>query len=235
MTERGDLPDTTILEPDALRGELEYVQDAEIVDEGPSWEELTSEWAEGARHELVGQLRQARAAAAVMRTYGTGAMKKFAGEVGASKSKVYDYAKVWAVYGHLFEDGELPASFQTRGISHMVAALKDPEPVRMLETSEDEDLSVRQIEERTQDREQAEHGGPERVEAKECPSCGADGKFWQRVPVEATSPVQDEELNAAADRLAEKIAHLKTQSRAQRPKWSIGDMDDVERVLEELR
>lgn len=155
--------------------ELERVEDGEIVEDAPSWEQHVSEWAEGARQEFVGQLRQCRAAASVARHYGRGSMKAFAQEVGASKTKVYDFARVWWVYGHLFEDGD--ERFPTRGISHYIAALRADDPVAMLERSEDEDLSVRQMEAEMEDGEQREAAGSRNVELVEvvvCAHCGAE-------------------------------------------------------------
>lgn len=160
--------------------ELERVRDAEIVEDIPSWEECVSEWSEGASQELIGQLRQARAAASVGRHYGWSSMKQFAGEIGASTGKVYDYAKVWTVYGHIFEDGgELSSRLETLGISHLIKALRAPDPVATAEEAHDEGLSARQIEERikTQEEEEAEE-----VQIKTCPACGSDSKHWQRVP-----------------------------------------------------
>ena len=157
--------------------EVERVYEGEVVEEtSPPWEQLISEWAEGSRQEFVGQLRQARAAASVVKHYGRGSMKAFAGEVGASKTKVYDYARVWWVYGHLFEDGEFSGRLETRGISHYVACLSAPDPVKMLEESEDEDLSVRQIEERVRVGQEAEQGEPERVQTRVCEACGGTGE-----------------------------------------------------------
>lgn len=160
--------------------EIERVYDAEVVEEpeGMEWQTAVSEWAEGSRQEFVGQLRQARAAALVVRRYGRASIKEFAQEVGSGKSKVYDYCRVWQVYGHLFEDGDFSGRLETRSISHYIAALNAPDPVTLLETSEDEDLSVRQIQERVKVAEEAEHGGAEVVtETRACPTCNGSGEI----------------------------------------------------------
>ncbi len=161
--------------------ELERVYEGEVVEEqAPSWEQLISEWAEGARLEFAGQLRQARAAASVVRHYGRASMKHFAAEVGCSKSWAYDLARVWWVYGHLFEDGDFSNRLETRGISHYLKALRAPDPVAMIEEAEDEDLSARQIEERIREREEAESGAHEKPKTRPCEACGGTGE----VPVD---------------------------------------------------
>ena len=155
--------------------ELERVYDGEVIEEGPSWEEHVSEWAEGARQEFAGQLRQARAAASVARHHGRSSMKAFAQEVGASKSKVYDYCRVWWVYGHLFEDGDFSGRFQTLGISHYLQALRAPDPSSALEQAEDEGLSVRRLKERI---EESEHDGlAEEAKTVPCDKCDGSGRL----------------------------------------------------------
>ncbi len=150
--------------------EIERIQDVEIVEDKPSWEELVSEFIEGRRYELHGQLRQARAAANVCRHYGKSSMRQFAGEVGKSAGWCYDLARVWMVYGHIFEgEDHLSSQLETLGISHLVKSLAAPEPVRAAEEAADEELTVRQMEERIQ-------GTPKNVEMiteMVCPECGA--------------------------------------------------------------
>jgi hypothetical protein len=160
--------------------ELERVYDAEIVDDSiPSWEDLVSEFIEGRRYEMHGQLRQARAAASVVTHYGRQSMKAFASEVGKSPSWVYDLARVWHVYGHIFEDGdELSGRLETLGISHLVKSLSAPDPVALAERAHDEGMTTRQVEEEARGKE----NGAEVIDVQECPSCGADSKYWQRVP-----------------------------------------------------
>ena len=164
--------------PAHVAPELERVYDGEVVEEpeGMDWEQATSEWAEGSRQEFVGQLRQARAAASVAKRYGWASMGAFAKEVGCGKSKVYDYARVWVVYGHLFEDGEFSARLETRTISHYVKALRAPDPVAFVEESEDEDWSTRRMDEVLEEREIEAHGKPERVETRVCPTCNGSGE-----------------------------------------------------------
>lgn len=129
--------------------ELTRVQDAEVVDGGPSWEEIVSEWSAGAHRVLEGQLRQARAAAAVSRYYGESSMEAFAKEVGASRSTVYDYARVFWVFGHLYFDEEGSPSGRlenpgTTTITRLVDATYAPDPAQALERAEAEDLSGRE-------------------------------------------------------------------------------------------
>lgn len=160
--------------------ELERIPDAEIIEEGPSWEEAVSEWAEGSRLELAGQLRQARAAAAVSSHYGTDAMGHFASEVGASKSKVYSYAKVWMVYGHIFEDGsEISSRLETLGITHLIKGLAAPDPLTAVEEAHDEGLSTREMEERVRELEEPENTVKVQ-ETRACEACGGTGE----VPVD---------------------------------------------------
>ena len=152
--------------------ELERVHDAEPVREGPSWEDLVSEYSEGAQAEFVGQLRQARVFALVARHYGRVSLTEFAKEVGCSKSKAYDWARVWWVFGHALGDSaRLENSPLT--ISHYVEASYAPDPMRMIEAAEDEGLTTRQIEARRKEPEVPE--APRNVETVEvvaCPKCG---------------------------------------------------------------
>ncbi len=154
--------------------ELERVSDAEVVEDHPSWEELVSEFVEGSRFELHGQLRQARAAAAVCRHYGRSSMTKFAGEVGKSPGWCYDLARVWFVYGHIFEaaDGQLSNRLETLGISHLVKSLAAPDPVALAEKAHDEGMTSRQVEDEAR-------GEPENVEVvstRPCEACGGTGE-----------------------------------------------------------
>lgn len=80
----------------AKNQELVRVADAELVDDTGdsrgSWESLVSEWYTGVSQELVGALRQMRAAAYVKHAYGKQGLEKFSEEVKAKKSKTYAYA-----------------------------------------------------------------------------------------------------------------------------------------------
>lgn len=152
--------------------EIEKVRDVEVaslVEDKPDWESLVSEWAEGASLELEGQLRQARAAAGVVRSYGMGAMEGFAYEVGCSKTKVYDYARVWAVYGHIFE-GEHSGRLETLGITHLVKSLSAPDPLEVATEAHDEGLTTRQTEERAKERTMPKN--VETITYIVCPECG---------------------------------------------------------------
>lgn len=139
--------------------DVEQIHEAEIVEESPSWEELVSEWTAGASLALAGQLKQARAAANVQRVYGRKSVEAFAKEVGASKSTVYDYARVWQMYGHLFEDGEYSGRLETLSMAQLVEAAYSPDPVTTAERAEDEGLSSRQI--RAERREPSSGAGPD--------------------------------------------------------------------------
>lgn len=155
--------------------ELERIYDAEIVEDKPSWEELVSEWTDAGWRVFAGQLRQARAAAAVNRYYGRASMEHFANEVGASKSTVYDYARAYIVFGHLYEDSGRLENSGLLTISHLIEASYAPDPVEMLERAEDEGLSSRQIK---RERTESENGSePQRnvevVTEFVCPECGA--------------------------------------------------------------
>jgi hypothetical protein len=146
----------------------------EIVEDGPEWEALVSEWADAGWRVFAGQLRQARAAAAVQRHYGMSSMEKFAQEVGVSKSTVYDYARVYNIYGHLYEDssGRLESS-GLLDITHLIECSYAPDPIKMLERAEDEGLSSRQIKAERQ----AESGSRnvQKAETRVCEACGGSG------------------------------------------------------------
>ncbi len=150
--------------------ELERVSDAEVVEDRPSWEELVSEFVEGSRFEIAGQLRQARAAATVCRHYGRSSIARFAGEVGKSPSWCYDLARVWIVYGHIFEEGgELSNRLETLGITHFVKTLSAPDPVALAEKAHDEGLTARQTEEEAR----GETKNAQLITHVVCPECGA--------------------------------------------------------------
>jgi hypothetical protein len=164
--------------------EIERIQDVEIVEDVPSWEELVGEFAEGRRYEMHGQLRQARAAASVVTHYGRQSIKAFAFEVGKSPSWVYDLARVWHVYGHIFEDGdELSSRLETLGISHLVKSLSAPDPVALAERAHDEGMTTRQVEEEARGKEEK----AEIAKTMVCPQCGGTGE----VPMDEAIPVPD--------------------------------------------
>ncbi len=146
--------------------ELQRVQDAEIVEEGPSWEEHVSEWTSAAGQVFAGQMRQARVAASVARVYGNGSMEAFAKEVGASRSTVYDYARVWWIYGHILSERPDDSPLT---ISHYVEASYAPDPLKAIEEAEDEGLTTRQIEKRRKEPEAT----PQLITHIICPECSA--------------------------------------------------------------
>ena len=155
--------------------------DAELVDDeapGYDWESGVSEWAEGSRMEFVGKLRQARAAAGVARRYGFGSMQKFAGEVGASRTTVYDAARVWVVYGHIFDGGDpLAEALEAKGYTHMVDSLRAPDPIEDIKIAIDNDETTRQHEDRLQGGEEKEAGNVELISEFKCPDC----ESWHRL------------------------------------------------------
>ena len=170
----------------------ETVEIVEELQEHPEdiWESAINEWSTGASHVIVGQLRQARAAAAVTRVHGTSSMKKFADEVGASKTTVYDYAKVWWIYGHLFEDGQSSLSVRAEsGLLNMAQLIKmsrAPDPIKRAEEVED-GTSSRAIEAMNQQEREQEHAEDPRAQTvqvtRACEACGGTGE----VPVEVPS------------------------------------------------
>lgn len=169
-----------------MTGELEVVRNPEILQEnqGDVWESAVSEWSSGQSQAILGQLRQARAAAAIQSVYGTSSMKSFADEVGAAPSTCYEYAKVWNRYGYLIEDGSgqfyerLESGFTT--MSHLIKALRSPDPRAAIEEAADDGISAREMERRQKTEEEPQR--VEKVEITECPHCGSDAKYWSRVP-----------------------------------------------------
>lgn len=166
-------------EPKREPVELERVYDAEVVEDRPEWELLVSEWANAASQVLIGQLRQARAAAMVQRHYGRASVEKFANEVGCSRSTAYDYARAWSIFGHLYfsEDGQPSGRLDNSGvigIGHLIEASYSPDPVEVLERAEDEGMTTRQIkaERKDEGKERAQ-----KTETKVCPRCGGDGRI----------------------------------------------------------
>lgn len=155
--------------------ELERVYDAEVVEDRPEWELLVSEWADAASQVLIGQLRQARAAAMVQRHYGRASVEKFANEVGCSRSTAYDYARAWSIFGHLYfsEDGQPSGRLDNSGaigIGHLIEASYAPDPVEVLERAEDEGMTTRQIK---AERKQPEQRDVETITEVVCPDCGS--------------------------------------------------------------
>jgi hypothetical protein len=151
--------------------ELEAVLDGEIVEERVPWEQIVSEWTEGASEELAGQLRQARAAGTVARDYGRSSMEAFAKDVGCSRSKVYSYARVWQTYGHLVGTESFSRRLESGrlSISHMIEGTQYPEPVAAIDRAEDEGISARQME--RERKEETVPGNVEVVEMARCSHC----------------------------------------------------------------
>lgn len=161
--------------------ELEVVHTGEVVDpEGDLLQACVSEWASASSQALVAKLRQARAAATYIRERrdqglaAKDAVEEFASEVKAKKSKVYDYTRVWWIYGHLLEDGH--SSFSARvesgvlTMSQLVATTRAKDPVEMLDAVEDDNLSSRAIEARIKEEEEPKN--VETIEVVICPHCG---------------------------------------------------------------
>ena len=143
----------------------------------PTIEELYSEWSQGFYEKLKGNLRQARAAAALETHYGKGSVSAFAGAMRTSEQVVYDYAAMWRrlvsaypseneIFGRL-EDSPLSIWKIIEG-TRGVAPQEIP---ATLDAIEDENPSVSKI---RQDRQ--ENGKPKNVEVIAhivCPECGA--------------------------------------------------------------
>ena len=159
-------------------GELEVVLDGEVVEEGPTLEDCVSEWASGASETIRGQLRQARAAY-YARTQGI--IQAFRKEVEISISTAYDYAKCWEKFGEAVENGDLSMRLESGSVTiyQLIECAYTPEPMEALEKAEEDNQTTRQIkrEKREKQQEQAEkdHGKPEKLETRVCPTCGGDG------------------------------------------------------------
>jgi hypothetical protein len=70
-----------------------------------AWESCISEWETGVSQELMGALRQMRAAYYVREEFKREGVEKFAGEVNAKKSKVYAYAACFEALVEAYGDG----------------------------------------------------------------------------------------------------------------------------------
>jgi hypothetical protein len=154
-----------------------------------AWESCISEWETGVSQELMGALRQMRAAYYVREEFKREGVEKFAGEVNAKKSKVYAYAACFEALVEAYGDG-VSGRVESSPLTpwQLVAGVK-----RGVEEAErsGEDMAI--CVEASLDR--AEQGetvreinstnsqvNVETVESQECPSCGSDSKHWQRVP-----------------------------------------------------
>ena len=146
--------------------------EAEIV-EVPSLEEIKSEWTMGASQKLMGQLRQARAAASLEKHYGQGSVEGFAREMYVSPSTVYAYAATWRKLLDAFgEEGEVYGRLENSPlkISNVMEAVKETDIPKALDEAEDEGLSSRQQEARR--REKTTPANVETVTEFICPACG---------------------------------------------------------------
>jgi hypothetical protein len=147
------------------------IERTELLEPGDSfWEAATSEWSEGHAQALRGHLRCARAASKVERRYGEKSLERFASDVGAGKSSVYEHAGWWERSLERFGSEEaILARFESSPLRHWQAieAMKgEPE---ILDRAEDENLSVRAIKRLVSGEEEK---NAETVELCCCPKCG---------------------------------------------------------------
>lgn len=158
--------------------ELERVYDGEIVDDEPSWDDYVVAWGNAAGNILINQFRQAKIAANVNRIWGSGSIKTFAKSVGLEKSHVYNFARVWWLFGHFIENGDDEFSRRLESgmltFSHFIESTYAPDPLEAINEAEDEGLSTRAIKAKNQERKELEHATDERAQTAgtmDCPDC----------------------------------------------------------------
>lgn len=170
--------------------ELEVIRDAEIVQESEQdiLEACISEWTTGAAQAIWGQLRQARAASIYVeqrRKQGLtakDAIEEFGSSVGAKKSKVYNYIRVYTIYGHILEDTHSMLSSRVESgmvsMSELVEKTYAKDPIEAAETpsSVSEAKAQNQIEKVEEQAEKSENVRQMRA----CEACGGSGE----VPVD---------------------------------------------------
>jgi hypothetical protein len=162
-----------------MSAEIQRIQDAEApVSDG--WEVAISEWETGVSQELLGALRQMRAAAYVKQAFGRAGLDKFGVEVGAGKSKVYAYAACFEALAETYQD-TVSERLESAPLSpwQLVAAVRRG----VAHGNVDDSISRAALENTTVREMNAQaNGKPEEIESYHCPACGADSKHWQRVP-----------------------------------------------------
>ena len=157
--------------------DVQVVHKAEILEPAPTWEELASEWTQGAYEKIAGQLRQARCAGLVKRYYGKRSLATFAAEMGVSDSLMYEYSKAWRRLMNAYPSEEAIYSRLEHSPMRIWQVI---ETVRGKEASEiPAALDETELENKSTSRlkaERREEGTPKNVEmVKEavCPACGA--------------------------------------------------------------
>jgi hypothetical protein len=176
-----------VAEPDDFPYELDSYEDHEnaLINERQS--------------EDVHRWNQCRIAASAVGRFKRGLVGQLARAAGLSPQTIYDYARAYESRRRLRgmgspgeargtpEDSGQP---ETLAPTHHVELSYAPEEHRQelaLRADEEGWSSQRtrqEVREIKQKKAEAEHGRTQTVEAKECPSCGADSKFWQRIPAE---------------------------------------------------
>lgn len=106
-----------------------------------SWEDHIEAWHAVMRGVESSQWALGQVAASVDRTYGSGAVEKFADEVGAVPRTVWRYAQVWVRYG----ENRLRRQYSTLAWWHYVTVVGLGDGDDWLRRAHDEGWSVRQL------------------------------------------------------------------------------------------
>lgn len=119
--------------------ELALVQDELPVFRGQSYEEHVSTWLEVDRSVQGHYWMLGAVAASMVKRYGDDVAGKFASDVGASRDRIWRYARTYRAWENLQRSNFL--SFQ-----HHTIAAKSDNPQKALEVAESEGLSTRELE-----------------------------------------------------------------------------------------
>lgn len=133
--------------------EIALVRDGLPVFHGESYEEHVSTWLEVDSSVQGHYWMLGAVAASLIKRYGEDVTGKFASDVGASRDRIWRYARTYRAWENLQRSNLL--SFQ----HHTIAARSD-DPQRALEVAEDEQLSTRELEEFVKTGEIPERGRP---------------------------------------------------------------------------
>lgn len=177
------------LERQVLAEPGEVVESEEFPYELDSYEDHENALITERQSEDVHRWHQCRIAASAVGRFERGLVKQLARAAGLSEQTIYDFAKAWRLRQMMIEEAsEVSGQPETLTPTHYVEASYDDNPREVLESAEDEEWSTyrtrNEVRERKQKSTEKTHGQAEKVEASECPSCGAASRYWQRVPAE---------------------------------------------------
>lgn len=133
--------------PTPTEGLMKVSRDTQLpLFQGKTWEDHVSGWIQIGDLVDEHQWELGAIAASVDRTFKSSGMKKFAAEVGAKESTVYQYAQVYQFYSKLSEKSGEPARVGTLSFTHHAIAMRGKKNApKLLATAADEQLSTRAL------------------------------------------------------------------------------------------